>query len=307
MNSPENKVNNEWFDYYQKFDYFSHDKIREGCYPTMMEHEGADKAIVLVHGLTDSPYFMGAIAYHFHHNLGYNVYLPLLHFHGLKEPKGMEGVDLREWKANVRFAIKSAASKVNQVSIGGLSTGGTLSFYMACISPKINGDLYLFSAALDLAGGPLGVFGEIIERLLRTGVTEWLDRIDGKKPLIGENPYRYARIDKDGARELVRLIKETDDLLDEYDDKDPFPKRVFAAHSEFDHTADIQGILNLKKVTPPDRFTFFKIPKKLKVPHASLVLKENIETDISTKNKKVFEEANPSFNDMMEAITFFQK
>jgi esterase/lipase len=55
-----------------------------------MQHEGpTTKAIVLVHGLTVSPYFMTAIGDHFFQNLRYNVYLPLLQCHGLKEPKGV--------------------------------------------------------------------------------------------------------------------------------------------------------------------------------------------------------------------------
>jgi len=33
-----------------------------------------------------------------------------------------------------------------QVSIGGLPTGSTLSFYMAAANPQVNGALYLFSA-----------------------------------------------------------------------------------------------------------------------------------------------------------------
>lgn len=41
----------------------------------------------------------------------------------------MEGVKLEEWKSNVAYAIDTTASKARCVSIGGLSTGGTLSFY----------------------------------------------------------------------------------------------------------------------------------------------------------------------------------
>jgi len=85
-----------------------------------------------------------AIARHFHTSLGYDVYLPLLHGHGLKDPKGMEGVELEEWKANIGFAVDAAAGKAEFVSVGGLSTGGTLSFYAACTNPKITGDLYLY-------------------------------------------------------------------------------------------------------------------------------------------------------------------
>jgi hypothetical protein len=48
----------EWLDYYQEFDYFSASTVRDGCYPRIMERERpTGKAIVLVHGLSDSPYF----------------------------------------------------------------------------------------------------------------------------------------------------------------------------------------------------------------------------------------------------------
>ncbi len=150
----------EWSDYYERFDYFSADQVRDGCHPRIMEHDGPrEKAIVLVHGLTDSPYFMTFIAAHFFHQHDYNVYLPLLHFHGLTEPRGMEGVKLEEWKANVNYAVDCAAANARDVSIGGLSTGGVLSFYTAAHNPKVTGALYLFSAALDLAGGPGGIVG----------------------------------------------------------------------------------------------------------------------------------------------------
>jgi hypothetical protein len=51
----------EWLDYYERFPCFSAEAVRDGCHPRIMEHEGpAEKAIVLVHSLTDSPHFMTA-------------------------------------------------------------------------------------------------------------------------------------------------------------------------------------------------------------------------------------------------------
>ena len=260
MNQSAPKVrDHEWLGYYEQFRYFSAEAVRDGCHPRIMEHkEPTEKAIVLVHGLTDSPYFMTAIGDSFFRNLGYNVYLPLLHCHGLKEPKGMEGVDLEEWKANVNFAVDVAASKANRVAVGGLSTGGTLSFYAAVNNQKITGTLYLFSAALDLAGGIHGFKGDLKELLLRTFL---VDILDNDKPLIGANPYRYARMDMDGARELSKLISETDALMKRFNPKEPFTKRVFAAHSESDSTANIAGIEDLQRVSVPDQFTFFRIPR----------------------------------------------
>lgn len=293
-----NTRDHEWSDYYDRFSYFSPEKVREGCHPRIMEHSQPNqKAIVLVHGLSDSPYFMTAIGDYFFKNLGYNVYMPLLHCHGLKEPESMEGVELEEWKANVSFAIKTAAGRSGQISVGGLSTGGTLSFYMAATNPQISGALYLFSAALALAGGPFGLIGELKERLLRTFLA---DLLDSEKPLIGDNPYRYSHIDMDGARELARLIKETDTILDGFSPDTPFPKSIFAAHSECDTTADISCIEKLQKVSIPGRFTFFRIPKQFGVSHAELVLKDPI-----PKYGPPMEKQNPKFRDMMEAIADF--
>ena len=292
---------NEWLDYYENFKYFSPEVVRDGCYPRIMEHNETAKAIVLVHGLTDSPYFMTAIGNYFFKNLGYNVYLPLLHCHGLKDPEGMEGVKLDEWKSNVSFAVDTAASKVNNVAIGGLSTGGTLSFYTAVKNPKITGPLYLFSAALDLAGG---IMGDFKERILRTFLVDILDK---DQPLIGENPYRYARMDLDGARELSLLIKETDALIKGFSQKVPFSSRVFAAHSESDSTANIAGIEDLQKVSAPGKFTFFRIKKEKGVSHASLVLKDPIHASGKSVDDNPLEEANSQFDEMMQAIADFER
>ena len=298
-----NKREYEWLDYYKHFTYFSHQSVRDGCHPRIMEHEKLiKKAIVLVHGLSDSPYFMTAIADFFFEHLGYNVYLPLLQSHGLKEPKGMEDVKLDGWKANVDFAINTAASGAEEVSIGGLSTGGALSFYMAVNNPKITGTLYLFSAALDLAGGVGGIIGELKERLLRTFLADVLDNFENDKPLVGTNPYRYTRVDKGGAKELSKLIKETDTIIARFSSKEPFPRQVFAAHSESDSTADIAGIEALQKVSEPTRFTFFRIPKQAGVGHASLVLKNPIYAVGASDFEEPLEKANPLFKDMIEAI-----
>ena len=130
-----------------------------------------------------------------------------------------------------------------------------------------------------------------------------MDILDNDKPLIGVNPYRYARMDVDGARELSKLIKETDTLIKGFNPKEPFSKRIFAAHSESDSTANIAGIEHLQKISTPDQFTFFRIPKKIGVSHASLVLKDPIyATGASVGDKPPLEYANPRFQEMMEAI-----
>jgi pimeloyl-ACP methyl ester carboxylesterase len=298
MPTDPNKNEDVWQAYYEAFDYFAPERVRPGCHPRIREHRGgAANAIVLVHGLSDSPYFVSAIGAYFFQELGYNVYMPLLHFHGLKDPENMEGVELEEWERNVGFAVDCAQAKAETVSIGGLSTGGALSLLLAVTRPGVTGDLYLFSAALDLAGGPWGLVGEMKEWLLGTFLA---DVLDNRKPLIGDHPYRYGHVDLDGARELARLIKRTDTLLRGFSRKHPFPLRVFAAHSEADTTADIAGIERLQRVCDEACFTFMRFPRQDAIAHASLVLEEAI-TGISTP-----EAANPRFAEMMAAIKAFE-
>ncbi len=290
---------NEWTAYYEKFGYFSHENVRPGCHPRIFEHAGETKhSLVLIHGLSDSPYFMSAIGEYFHTELGYNVYIPLLHFHGLKEPKGMEGVELEEWERNVAFALDCAEANSDIASIGGLSTGGVLSFAIASARPGVNGAVYLFSAALDLAGGPIGLIGEMKERLLRSFM---VDVFDMNQELIGDNPYRYSHVDMDGARELARLIKRTDNVIKGYSKKRPFDKYIFAAHSEADTTANITGIEDLLAICKPEKQQFIRYPENEGIKHASLVLKTPIE------GIEKPEAANPHFPELMQQIATFEQ
>ena len=186
----------EWHAYYAEFDaYFSTHQVRDGCHPQYKTQENARGSIVLVHGLSDSPYFLRPIANYFYTELKYNVFLPLLHFHGLHEPSGMEGVSLEEWKQNVGWAIaEAAAATPARVSVGGLSTGGALSFHAGLLNPQVTGEVYLFSAALDLIVRGSSVLGDVAERLLRSNIiNNALDRLDKDRPLVGDNTLRMAR------------------------------------------------------------------------------------------------------------------
>jgi esterase/lipase len=287
--------------YYEAFDYFTPAAVRDGCHPRLIEHaDRAEKSVVLIHGLSDSPYYLAAIADYFSSTLKFNVYLPLLQCHGLVDPRGMADVQLEEWKRNVGFAIGCAAAKATEVSVGGLSTGGTLGLHSAVADTRVNGALYLFSAALDLAGGVGGLVGELKERLLRTRLASYLDR---DEPLIGPNPFRYTHVDIDGAKQLSRLIKETDALTKTFSVKRPFRKRVFAAHSEADTTANIRGIERLQRRTMVDRFVLFRIAKERDVSHASVVLRDPVYAIGAGPEDDPLERVNPMFNTMMESLT----
>jgi len=114
-------------------------------------------------------------------------------------------------------------------------------------------------------------------------------------------------MDLDGARELSKLIHETDTLIHGCNLKEPFSKRVFAAHSESDATANITGIEDLQKVSAPDQFTFFRIPEEARVSHVSLVLKDPIDAIGASNGVEPLVQANLKFHDMMEAIAALER
>ncbi|MDJ0901202.1 MAG: alpha/beta hydrolase [Xenococcus sp. MO_188.B8] len=280
--------------------------VRPGCEPKYIENENNQRAIVLLHGLTDSPYFMEAIGKRFA-QLGFNVYIPLLPGHGLKDPKGMKGVTLKQWKKEVNKVVSIACGKAQQVSIGGLSTGGTLSVWKASKNPdQINGGVFLFSAALDIADdendsdNPFKK-GNFKERLLRTYCIRKPLAIvqDLKSPLVGndpgDNPYRYSRMDYDGAAQLAECIKKVE--------KAKLTQPLFVAHSEADEAADILGVEELMLNHQGDReqVYYYRIGKTLGVPHASVVL----ENDVLSYNGSPLEPKNPFFNKMMNRVTLF--
>lgn len=299
----ENSSQYLWPEYYQAFPAFSAETVRSGCHPRKMLHTtGAEQAIVLVHGLTDSPYYLTAIGEYFHNTLGYNVYLPLLQCHGLKSPMGMAGVALAEWLNNVEFAIRSAARGAARISIGGLSTGGALGYYLACGNPTITGDLYLFSAALGLPNGPCGVPGRFKEWLLRVPFIGKLDRFF---PLVGKNPYRYDRVSLNSAAELAKLMGKIDQLPPYGSNTGKPARRIFAAWSDCDNVISLDKLRKLQRLTPKGWFVPFIIPAADGVEHACVVLPQPIYALGARAGAAPLEKANPRFAEMLAVIGRF--
>ena len=294
-----------WHEYYDQFPSFSGGVVRDGCQPRKMEHaDPAEKAVVLVHGLSDSPHFLRAIGEFFHFKLGYNVYLPLLQGHGLKKPDGMNGVSLQTWKKNVGFAIDTALTSENSLSIGGLSMGGALSFYMGATHPAITGDLYLFSAAFGLYDGRLGIVGRVLEFLLRTPFTGLTGNT--KMPLIGPNPYRYSTVSVNSAKELSSLIREINGLIHSFKLNKNFKKRIFSVLSEYDNVISLRAINRLREIAEKDQLVQYIIRKSLKVEHACVVLKDPIYATSAHLGEHPLEKANPEFPQIMADLREFQ-
>lgn len=288
-----------WKEFYQ-YSGLDPSAVRKGCEPRLIVDDNlSDNAIVLIHGLTDSPFFMEAIGKYFHDVMGFNVFIPLLSGHGLVNPNGMRDASVEKWLRDIDFAVTQAqAIGGKRISIGGLSTGGTLSVHRAFSTPySISGGVFLFSAALDLLGKTGHMAGELETLLLRLfGHDPILANLDEKTSLIGPHPYRYAHMDIHGARCLATLIGL---IRDEMGHGAALQQPVFVGHSEADETANIEGVRTLRCAVKES----FWMNKSLKIPHASVVLKD----EIRTENGKPLEPPNPCFSEMMQAAhTFVQ-
>lgn len=273
-----------------------------GNQPVLLLHEGPTRdVVVLIHGLTDSPYYMRAIADRFF-AAGANVVLPLLPAHGLLEPdEAFEDRHLADkWKACTRHAVDVAVLLGDRVSIGGLSTGGALSVHAALTDPeRLNGGVFLFSAALSVGG-----FNEFAGRLgfLFGPIARAQDR--GLKG-VGPNPYKYPQFSSHGGLQLTHLIRE----INKRESKAGPRQRVFAVHSIHDEAAFPKGLGRLLRSEGVQGVAVVAA-RNPAIEHASLVLEHDIELDpelITTKKPPPTPRANPVFDNMMNlAITFFR-
>jgi pimeloyl-ACP methyl ester carboxylesterase len=294
-----------WHEYYDAFSYLNIGEIRPLCHPRKFLHPGgADKSVVLIHGLSDSPYSVAAIGRYFYNELGYDVYLPLLQCHGLKNADGMRGVQLAAWKKNVQFAVEMAAADGGLVSIGGLSTGGALAFHASVLDARVNGELFLFSAAFGLYGGKKNLLSPVVEGFLTLPFVPFLTT---GSTLFGKNPYRYKRIPLIAARELVLLIDENRRLLQEVEDGEISVSKVFSAWSEADRVVRIDLLNDFGRILPRGNFASFVVPKRADVSHACVVLEEPVYGVGSLPAEPPVEEANPHFYLMMDSMAHFEK
>jgi len=92
--------------------------------PFELKNEKSNKVVLLIHGLTDSPFLFHDLAYEFYQQ-GFSVRTLLLPGHGTA-PSALIDTSEREWRKATKYAINQALGDFDQVYLGGFSTGGAL-------------------------------------------------------------------------------------------------------------------------------------------------------------------------------------
>jgi alpha-beta hydrolase superfamily lysophospholipase len=171
-------------------------------------------AVLLMHGLSDSPYAMRGIAEVFQSE-GFHVVALRLPGHGTV-PAGLREVRWQDWYAAVAAAAKHAAARGgsgNPFYIGGFSTGAALATLYTVRSlddpalPKPHG-AYLVSPAIGIA--PSAALTNVISALAFIPAFEksrWLD------VLPEYDPYKYNSFPVNAARQINALTGVLADAL----------------------------------------------------------------------------------------------
>ena len=188
------------------------------------------QAVLLVHGLGDSPYSFIDIAKHLQQN-GFLVRTILLPGHGSKVGDLMLP-SLADWQTVVSHHTKLLQKEYDSVWLGGYSTGANLATSQAINDPSISG-LLLFSPAFQ-PNSPAVQYAELASHFIT-----WADQ-DPE-----DNYLRYNSLPMNGAA----VYYQTSEVVREDLGKASYAKPVFIMMSEGDSVIDTQYVAEQFKHT----------------------------------------------------------
>lgn len=95
---------------------------------------GEKKGILLIHGLSDSPFTTRTMAEYFNDKC-FIVYSILLTGHGTR-PGDLLEVSYEDWVSQVEYGVNELAKEADKIYLGGYSTGGALAVNYILSNPK---------------------------------------------------------------------------------------------------------------------------------------------------------------------------
>lgn len=229
--------------------------------PFYREPRGEVKgSVLLLHGLTDSPYTMSALG-DFFARRGYRVLALRLEGHGTV-PGALLHVRFEEWKQQVLQGVRLLESqergRKGPIYLAGFSTGAALSLSYT-LDALEEGDLtrpealFLFSPAFAVspAAAVTGLHTPV-SRFPLFRKFAWLDILDE------EDPCKYASFPKNAAWQIYRLSKENEKRVARYTEAKEFPVPVYTFQSAADATVSAQAVTRFyEKYSFPGALTLF--------------------------------------------------
>lgn len=228
------------------------------------------RGLLLIHGLSDSPFGVKSLGEHFQKKC-FTVYAILLTGHGTR-PGDLLQVSYKSWRKQVRYAAAKLKEKVDQLYLGGYSTGGVLALDYAVTNEDVEG-LILIAPAFVL---PFAArFAGIVKHF--RSMVSWKGNSDVAK---------YESLTMNGVAQLDKLLTILDDELS----KKSLPIKnikVFSVISYEDTTIKAAKSIDylLKHIDPEKSRTVVYYQRGSVLPDRFLN-KENIIPIVSTIDEK---------------------
>ena len=183
--------------------------------------------VLLVHGLGDSPGSFSDIGAQLA-SRGYRVRTVLLPGHGT-QPADMLQVDIEDWRKTVAQQVALLRQDVDQVYLGGFSTGANLVLEYAMDDPDIVG-LLMFSPAFKARNRFIWLLPWLAH------VKPWLRDPIGPRPL--QTPLRYQNIPTNGFAQFYQTSAAVRDQLADR----TFDRPTLIVSAAHDSVVDVQFV-----------------------------------------------------------------
>jgi esterase/lipase len=240
-----------------------------GNLPFLLTHgRRTERAILIVHGLTDSPHYVRALAEIFHEQ-GYNVAAILLPGHGTR-PEDLLKVKAAEWRREVAFGLSIARRLGEKTSLAGFSAGGALALDALASGQQPFEGLYLFAPAIEIQRGRL-VRAICGAPWATTRVRKWRETRAFKIP--EDNPHKYRKMAVNALCEVDGLAKANGRRAGAINAAIASDgTAVFMVQSEADGTVRHEGALRFMDALPAGtRKDVLLYPKPLGLKHNAIM------------------------------------
>ncbi|WP_067521469.1 alpha/beta hydrolase [Endozoicomonas ascidiicola] len=196
------------------------------------------RGILLIHGLGDSPWSFVDISQSLAEQ-GFLVRTVLLSGHGTR-PADLINADFRDWQTLVEKQVALLKQEVDEVYLGGFSTGGNLAFLYAEKDNDIRG-LMLFSPGFQTDEPLIS---------LTPAAALFRDWLRSEVPGTQTNIARYFQTPTNGFAQYYQTSKRVLDSLED----DDFDRPVFMVLTEHDSVLEVNEIRRLfnERFTHPD-------------------------------------------------------
>ncbi|GAL14558.1 lysophospholipase [Vibrio astriarenae] len=195
--------------------------------------EQTNKGILLIHGLGDSPWSFVDIGNSLAQK-GFLVRTILLDGHGTR-PADLISTDYETWLQQVDEQVNLLKPKVDEIYLGGFSTGANIAILNAIDNPDIAG-LMLFSPGIKSSKSLVSLTPVI------SSLKTWLH---SDLSSVSDNYTRYDEVPTNGFAQYYLTSKATMKALE----NKTFDRPTFMVLSEHDSVLDSKSILELFKAS----------------------------------------------------------